>query len=88
MQSDFAAGLGTSGRADTLITDQGVPTTDTTVGTPSRDKSWTATDLANSLFGSHHDLVFLAGHFSANNTLAADYTTSLATTDLDAHPTC
>ncbi len=86
VQGDFAAGLGTSGRADTLITDQGVPTTNTTVGTPSRDKSWTASDLANSLFGSHHDLVFLAGHFSANNTLAADYTTSLATTELDAHP--
>ena len=86
VQGDFATGLGTGGRADTLITNQGVPTTDTTVGTPSRDKSWTASDLANSLLGSHHDLVFLAGHFSANNTLAADYTTSLATTDLDGHP--
>ncbi|HEY7628742.1 MAG TPA: hypothetical protein VH761_16845, partial [Ilumatobacteraceae bacterium] len=86
VQSDFAAGLGVTGRTDTLITDQGVPTTDITVGSPSRDKSWTATDLANSLLGSRHDLVFLAGHFSANNTLAADYATTLATTDLDAHP--
>ena len=86
VQGDFAAGLGTTGRADTLITNQGVPTTTTTVGAPSRDRSWTAADLSNALLGSHHDLVFLAGHFSANNALAADYQTSLATTDLDAHP--
>ncbi|HEX2785017.1 MAG TPA: hypothetical protein VHN36_15645, partial [Ilumatobacteraceae bacterium] len=86
VQGDFAAGLGSTLRADTLITDQGVPTTDTTVGLPSRNKSWTATDLSTALFGSHHDLVFLAGHFSANNALAADYKTTVATTDLDAHP--
>jgi hypothetical protein len=86
VQSDFAAGLGATGRADTLITNQGVPTTTTTVGTPTRDRSWTAADLSNSLLGSHHDLVFLAGHFSANDALAADYQTSLSTTELDAHP--
>ena len=86
VQGDFAAGLGPTGRADTLITNQGVPTTTTTVGTPSRDRSWTAADLSNALLGTHHDLVFLAGHFSAFNTLAADYQTSLATTDLEAHP--
>ena len=86
VQTDFAAGLGPNTRADTLITNQGVPTTTTTVGTPSRDKSWTATDLSNSLLGSHHDLVFLAGHFNAFSTLAADYQTSISTNDLDAHP--
>ncbi|MEO8265760.1 MAG: Ig-like domain repeat protein, partial [Ilumatobacteraceae bacterium] len=86
VQTDFAAGLGPNTRADTLITNQGVPTTTTTVGTPSRDKSWTATDLSNSLLGSHHDLVFLAGHFNAFSTLAADYQTSISTSDLDAHP--
>jgi hypothetical protein len=86
VQADFAAGLGANGHADTLITNQGVPTTATTVGTPSRDKSWTATDLSNALLGSHHDLVFLAGHFSAFNALAADYQTSLATTYLETHP--
>ncbi len=86
VQADFVQGLGPTGRADTLITNQGVPTTTTTVGTPSRNTSWTATDLANALFGSRHDLVFLAGHFSANDALAADYQTSLATTDLDAYP--
>ncbi|MEA3184216.1 MAG: hypothetical protein QOJ74_693, partial [Ilumatobacteraceae bacterium] len=86
VQADFAAGLGSAGRADALITDQGVPTTETTVGSPSRDKSWTASDLSNALFGSHHDLVFLAGHFSANNALAADYQTTISTTNLDAQP--
>ena len=86
VQANFAAGLGADGRADTLITDQGVPTDRTTVGTPDRQHSWTATDLAAALFGSRHDLLFLAGHFSANSTLAADYSTSLITTALAAHP--
>ena len=86
VQTDFVAGLGSTAHADTLITDQGVPTTLTTLGAPSHDRSWTASDLSNSLLGSHHDLVFLAGHFSANSALAADYQTSLSTLDLDAHP--
>jgi hypothetical protein len=87
VQADFASGLGSSTNAKALITDQGIPTTSTTVaGTPTRDRSWTATDLSNSLLGSHHDLVFLAGHFSAFSALAADYRTSITTTDLDAHP--
>ena len=86
VQTDFAAGLGSTGRAETLITNQGVPTTTTTLGAPSRTRSWTATDLSNALLGSHHDLVFLAGHFSAFSALAADYQTSLSTADLDAHP--
>ena len=86
VQSDFSAGIGTTGHADSLITNQGVPTTTTTVdGTTSRSTSWTATDLSKALLSAHHDLVFLAGHFSANNTLAADYSSTLATTDLDAH---
>ena len=33
---------------------------------------WTATQLKSALFGTRHDLIFLAGHFSANNALAAD----------------
>ena len=75
--ADFAAGI-PGGDHDTLITDADVPPTTTTQGgTPSRRTSWTATDLRNSLFGSRHDMVFLAGHFSANNTLAADYDTTV-----------
>ena len=35
------------------------------------------TDLRTALLGSRHDLVFLAGHFRANNALAADYDTTV-----------
>ena len=44
-------------------------------GIPDRSHSWTGADLRKALFNSgRHDLVFLAGHFSANDTaLAADY---------------
>ena len=37
--------------------------------------AWTAGQLRALLFGERHDLVFLAGHFSAASTLAADYAT-------------
>jgi hypothetical protein len=42
------------------------------LGTAPAD-SWTAERLRRKLFDSHHDLVYLAGHFSANDTLAADF---------------
>ena len=42
---------------------------------------------ATKLFGARHDVIFLAGHFSANSALAADFTTSLLTTDLAASTT-
>jgi len=87
VQADLEAGLGSTGQADTLVTDQGVPTTTTTVGgTPDRRHSWTASDLREALLGERHDLVFLAGHFSASEALAADYETSLSTADIAAHP--
>ncbi|MDT4915153.1 MAG: hypothetical protein QOC66_4281 [Pseudonocardiales bacterium] len=87
VQADLQAGLGTGARTDTLITNQGVPTTTVTPSSgPTRTASWTATDLSKALFNSRHDMVFLAGHFSANSTLAADYSTSLVTTDFAAHP--
>ncbi len=84
--SDFAAGT-PGGRHDTLITDADVPPTQTTQNNnPTRRASWTATDLRTSLFNTRHDLVFLAGHFSANNTLAADYDTTVRSTELAAVP--
>ncbi len=50
---------------------------------PDDPLSWTADDLRTSLLDSgRNDLVFLAGHFSANSALAADYKTSLLTTEL------
>src|SRR5204863_5920643 len=45
---------------------------------------WNATQLTSKLFAGHKDLIFLAGHFSANSMLAADFTTGLVTTDLAA----
>ena len=42
--------------------------------------SWTGTDLKNKVLNSgRHDVVFLAGHFSANDALAADYSTDMIT---------
>mgnify|MGYP006147257549 CR=1 FL=1 len=40
--------------------------------------------LKTELLGERNDITFLAGHFSANSALAADFTTSLLTTDLAA----
>ncbi|MBC7679114.1 MAG: Ig-like domain repeat protein [Pseudorhodobacter sp.] len=83
VEQAFKAGMddpaGSTAQHDQLITDQGVPTTRTGTG---RLNSWTADDLRRSLFGSHHDLLFLGGHFSANNTLAADYTSTVVTTEV------
>ena len=83
VESNLAAGIGGSGN-DTLITNENVSPALTTVnGIPDRNHSWTAADLrAKLLGGTHHDLIFLAGHFSANDALAADYATNILSTDL------
>jgi hypothetical protein len=81
VESNLSAGLGAGARNDTLITNDGVSPSNT--GTPP-NQSWTASQLENSLLGSRHDLIFLAGHFSANNTLAADFSTTMNATDLTA----
>ncbi|HEY7332456.1 MAG TPA: PxKF domain-containing protein [Candidatus Limnocylindria bacterium] len=49
---------------------------------PTDPASWTATQLRTAFLGSRHDITFLAGHFSANSALAADFSTSLLTTEL------
>ena len=65
---------------DQLITPNGVSPQDPT--------AWTANQLRTHLFNSgRHDLVFLAGHFSANSALAADFSTSIITTELQASTT-
>jgi hypothetical protein len=51
-----------------------------------RTRNWTATDLRRELLTQSHDLVFLAGHFSANDALAADYRTNILTTELPGAP--
>ena len=83
----LGAGLGAGGRTDLLVTDADVPPgTVTPPGAPpDRSHSWTAADLRAHLFeGPRHDLVYLAGHFSANNALAADFRTSVLSTEVSA----
>ena len=83
VSGEFRAGLGGPGHTTELITDHDVPPSTTTVdGVPDRRHSWTADDLRSELFGARHDLVYLAGHFSANSALAADNETSVLTTEL------
>jgi hypothetical protein len=79
VESDFQDGLGAGATNDTLITNDGVAPSDT--GDPP-DQSWTADQLRTALLGSRHDLIYLAGHFSANNTLAADYSTTMNASEL------
>ena len=50
--------------------------------TDPRRWSWTADDLREELLGERHDVVYLAGHFSAQSALAADYDTSVLTSEL------
>ncbi|NHC47204.1 Ig-like domain repeat protein, partial [Motilibacter aurantiacus] len=85
--AELSSGIG-GNRNDTLITDQGVPPSTRTPsgGQPSRATSWTADDLRTSLLGSRHDVVFLAGHFSANNALAADDESTLGAAEIAAAP--
>ena len=67
---------GTGVAPATLIAPNGI--------SPQDPASWTADQLRAALFGAHHDVVFLAGHFSANSALAADFSTSVLTTELAA----
>ena len=77
---ELDAGIGSGGRvSDALITPNGT--------SPQAAGSWTAAQLRAKLFDSRHDVIFLAGHFSANSALAADFATSVLTTDLAASTT-
>ena len=81
---DLSAGMGTAGHVDSLISDFDVAPQTLCTGTLSLpDCSWNAAALRNGLLGSRHDLLYLAGHFSANSALAADFATTLLTTELD-----
>src|SRR6185437_14466119 len=71
---------GTGHTPDTLITPNNVSPADTrsyASGGP-----WTASDLRAKLLTTRHDVMFLAGHFNANSALAADFTTSMITSEL------
>ena len=84
----LSAGIGGANN-DTLITNRTVSPETVTVGTsPDRNHSWTGADLRRSLLNSgRHDLIFLAGHFSANDALGADYRTNVLSTELPASST-
>jgi hypothetical protein len=71
VHQEMADAVGAGGANDTLIDHPGV------VDGTGVD-NWNATALSDALLGSHHDLVYLAGHFSANDTLAADFDTTFA----------
>ena len=70
---------GAAANHETLITNRGV--SPGTVGTPPTG-SWTASDLRRDFLTERNDVTFLAGHFSANDALAADYRTNILTTEL------
>jgi VCBS repeat-containing protein len=72
--TQFSDGIGV--QPDELITPRDLSPQDES------DLVWTADDLRAELLGQRHDVVFLAGHFSAVSALAADFTTSMLTTDL------
>ncbi len=69
---ELEAGIGAS--ADALITPRNL--------SPQDPAAWTADDLRAQLLARRHDLIFLAGHFSANSALAADYVTRLTSQEL------
>ena len=73
VRDELQAGLGNT-PIDTLIMSHQL--------SPEDPSAWTASNLRTSLLVLHHDLVFLAGHFSASTALAADYKTSLTTSDV------
>jgi hypothetical protein len=78
VQAELEAGT-IAVRNDTLITAADI--------SPADPLSWTADDLRRELLDEGEDIVFLAGHFSANSALAADYQTTTLTTELAAATT-
>jgi hypothetical protein len=71
---ELSTGIGAP--AETLITDKQYSPRDP-------DPSvWDAATLNAALLGRRHDVVFLAGHFSANSALAADFETHFLATDI------
>ncbi len=72
VQTAFEAGIGAA--ADALIAPAGQ--------SPADPAAWTAADLRASLLNSRHDLIFLAGHFSAGSALAADFSTRMLASEV------
>ncbi len=80
---DLAAGMnkqsGPGLAVDTLLAENNI--------SPEDPRAWNATQLRTGLLGRKHDVVYLAGHFSANSALAADFKTTMLSTELAASAT-
>ena len=74
VRNELADGI--SAAPDELITPNNLSPTDPD------PRVWTADQLRAQLFGSRHDIVFLAGHFSANSALAADYSSQMSASEI------
>ena len=72
VKTDLNAGTGKT--ADTLFAANGF-------GEPVAG-AWTGTQLKTAVTGSRHDLIFMGGHFSANEATAADFVTKMTSTDV------
>ncbi len=82
VKNQLDAGIGAAG--DSLIANQNLGPASPVCPNgfdPNGNCVWTAQDLRNTLLGSRHDLIYLAGHFSQASALAADYTSRITTQD-------
>ena len=87
VSDQLQAGMGSGATNDELISEYGAPQTPCPAGVdPGTSCSWTADQLRAAILGQRHDLIFLGGHFSANEALAADFTTRINVSELAASP--
>ncbi len=73
IQLELVAGT-TGARNETLIADATI--------SPDDPRSWNAGALRNALLAQGEDIIYLAGHFNAFSALAADFKTSMLSTEL------
>jgi hypothetical protein len=79
--SELGAGLDSPSAVTSLVSPQEVSPADRE-GTPPLEAAWPSSMLRDLLLGARHDLIFLAGHFTAQGALAADYETRLWASEL------
>ena len=87
VSTQLVAGMPTSASNQKLITAYGSPQQACLPGAQPNPGgmltcNWTADQLRAAVLGQRHDMIFLAGHFSANEALAADFTTRLNVSEL------